>query len=48
MKTVLREIARAGWIQPAAPEDEAVARRGLALVPADGGRVVWRPTRPRP
>jgi cytochrome P450 len=48
MKTVLREIARAGWIQSAAPEDEAVARRGLALVPADGGRVVWRPTRPRP
>ena len=44
MKTVLREIARAGWIQPESPESEAVGRRGLALVPARGGRIVWRPS----
>jgi cytochrome P450 family 135 len=43
MKTVLRTIARAGRIRPADVEDEAVARRGLALVPAKGGRILWEP-----
>jgi cytochrome P450 len=43
MKTVLRVIARAGRLRPAEVEDEAVARRGLALVPAKGGRVLWEP-----
>jgi cytochrome P450 family 135 len=46
MKTVLREIAQSGWIQPAAPESEGVGRRGLSLVPARGGRIVWRPGQP--
>jgi cytochrome P450 len=41
--TVLRVIARMGRIRPAELEDERVARRGLALVPAHGGRIVWQP-----
>jgi cytochrome P450 family 135 len=44
MKTVLRSVARAGLIRPAELEDEEVARRGLALVPAKGGRILWLPT----
>jgi cytochrome P450 len=43
MKTVLRVIARTGRIRPAELEGERVARRGLALVPANGGRVLWQP-----
>jgi cytochrome P450 family 135 len=43
MKTVLRVVARAGLIRPAELEDEEVARRGLALVPAKGGRILWLP-----
>jgi cytochrome P450 len=45
MKTVLRVIARTGRIRPPEVEDERVARRGLALVPADGGRILWQRTR---
>jgi len=36
-------IARTGRIRPAELEGERVARRGLALVPAKGGRIVWQP-----
>jgi cytochrome P450 family 135 len=43
MKTVLRVIARAGLIRPTDIEDERVARRGLALLPAKGGRILWQP-----
>ena len=43
MKAVLAELIRLGRPAPAAPEDEAVGRRGLALVPADGARIVWEP-----
>ena len=44
MKAVLGELIRRGRPRPAAPEDEAVRRRGLALVPADGARIVWQPS----
>ena len=43
MKAVLAELVRLGRPAPASPEDEAVGRRGLALVPADGGRILWQP-----
>lgn len=43
MKAVLAELVRLGRPAPASPEGEAVSRRGLALVPADGARIVWKP-----
>jgi cytochrome P450 family 135 len=44
MKAVLAEMLRHGRPLPASREDEAVGRRGLALVPADGARIVWHPS----
>jgi cytochrome P450 family 135 len=44
MKVVLRELVRLGRPVPASPHDEAVSRRGLALVPAQGARIVWEPS----
>ena len=41
MKVVLKAIARAGRPLPGTPGDEPVSRRGLALTPARGARVVW-------
>jgi hypothetical protein len=43
MKAVLGELVRLGRPVPASPDDEAVGRRGLALVPAEGARIVWEP-----
>lgn len=43
MKAVLGELVRLGRPVPASPDNEAVGRRGLALVPADGARIVWEP-----
>jgi cytochrome P450 family 135 len=43
MKAILRELVRLGRPLPATPDDEAVGRRGLALVPADGARIVREP-----
>lgn len=43
MTTVLKVVGRAGRILPAELADEAVGRRGLGLVPARGGRIVWQP-----
>lgn len=44
MKTVLGELVRHGRPLPASSEAEAVGRRGLALVPANGARIVWQPS----
>ena len=44
MKAVLAELVRLGRPLPASPEDEPVGRRGLALVPANGARIVWQPS----
>jgi cytochrome P450 len=43
LKTILKVIARAGVVLPAEPQDEPVGRRGLTLVPAHGGRILWQP-----
>ena len=43
LKTILKVIARAGLVLPAEPQDEPVGRRGLTLVPAHGGRILWQP-----
>jgi cytochrome P450 len=43
MKTVLRALLRAGRVSAPEPAPERVRRRGITLVPAMGGRVVWRP-----
>jgi cytochrome P450 len=43
MKTVLRAMLRAGRLTAPEPAPEKVGRRGITLVPALGGRVVWHP-----
>ena len=43
MKTVLAALLRAGRPSAPEPEPERVGRRGITLVPARGGRVVWQP-----
>jgi hypothetical protein len=44
MKAVLAEFVRLGRPRPASPDDQAGGRRGLALVPAQGARIVWEPS----
>jgi cytochrome P450 len=45
LKTVLPAVARAGEVGAAHRGDEETARRGITLVPARGGRILWHPHR---
>jgi cytochrome P450 family 135 len=44
-RVVLRVVAASGRLIADRPQDEAIGRRGIALVPARETRVTWRPER---
>jgi cytochrome P450 len=46
LRTILRTVLRAGDLAAAEPEFERDVRRGLALAPVAGGRLVFEPRQP--